>query len=135
MGKVFGVIVGLVVMIVVYIAVLLLSPIFHPVPVGLDPSDQAGMGAWVASMPLSGQAATVASWLLGAFAGGWVAMLIGRWAPAAWTITAMMVILAVAQIFRFDYPMWMRICAVVAPLLGGWLSIRLGTRAADSIDS
>ncbi|MES2986543.1 MAG: hypothetical protein V4808_01430 [Pseudomonadota bacterium] len=134
MNKVLGMIAGVIVMFVVYIAVQLIGPALHPIPVGLDPRDPAAMAGWVNTMPFSAQAVTALSWLLGAFAGGWVAMLIARWAPAAWGVAAITALISVPQLFRFDYPLWMQIAAVAAPLLGGWLAIRLGARADDPIN-
>ena len=136
MRRVLAVVAGLVAMFVIVIAVELLGPLFHPIPAGLDPKDNAALGAWVASAPFSAQAVIVAAWFLGALGGGWVARRLSGWVAAAWIVAFLDAALALTTLFRFEHPLWMQIGAVVAPALGGWLATRLGAgaRAADPID-
>lgn len=135
MRKLFGVIAGLVALLVIVIGVEMLGPLLHPIPAGLNPNDGDALGKWVATAPVSAQAVIVLAWLLGALGGGWVALRISGWVPAAWIVALLDATLAVATLFRFEHPLWMQVGAVAAPLLGGWLAIRLGSaaREADSI--
>ena len=133
MGKVLGVIAGLVAMLVISIAVQMLGPIVHPVPTGMEAKE--AMAAWVATATVPAHLITAAAWLLGALGGGWLALRISSWAAAAWIVAVLDVAMALAQTLRADYPVWMQVAAVVAPLLGGWLAMRLAPGGAgDSID-
>lgn len=135
--KAVGVIAGLVAMFVTVIAVQMLGPLLHPAPVGLDPRDTAALSQWVAGAPVSVKLITVVAWLLAALGGGWAAMRLSGWAAAAWIVAGADLLMALANVLRFEQPLWMVVAAVVAPLVGGWLAIRLGSspaRADASID-
>ena len=127
MRKVMAVVAGLVAMFVIVIAVQLLGPIFHPVPASADLKQ--AMAEWIATAPVSVHLVTVAAWLLGALGGGWLALRISGWAAAAWIVAALDAAMAFSQTLRNDYPLWMQVLSVAAPLLGGWLAIRVGARA------
>lgn len=134
MGKVLGVIAGIVVMFIIIMAGQFLVIALHPVPVGMDPRNTASIAAWVAEMPLSAQLATLAVWLAATFAGGWLTMLASHWSPGTWIVTLLAVATALNQTLRASYPAWLVVAAVLAPLVGGWLAIRLGYQAAAATD-
>lgn len=125
MRKVGAVIAGVVSMFVIVIVVEMFGPVFHPIPAGMNPNDSGAFARWVATAPLSAQAVIVAAWFLGALGGGWIALRISGWVAAAWIVALIDAGLAIATILRFEHPLWMQICAVVAPLLGGWIATRL----------
>lgn len=135
--KVLAVIAGVVAMFVIAIAVQMLIPILHSVPAGLDPRDATALSAWMAGAPISVKLLTVAAWLLGALGGGWLALRLSGWVNGAWIVAGLDALMAVSNIARIDYPLWVKVAAVAAPLLGGWLAIRLGSarvRADESIN-
>lgn len=129
MQKVLSVIVGLVVLFAILLAVQMLGPVLHPIPPGTDPSDPAALGRWMTTAPVSVQALVVLAWFLSALGGAWIALRVSAWTPAAWIVALLGAAMAVANVFRFEHPLWMQVAAFAAPLLGGWLAIRLGSRA------
>lgn len=124
MLKIVGVIAGLVALMVIVVLVQMLGPVLHPIAEGTNPTDTAALARWVASAPLAAQGVVVLAWFLGAVGGGWAALRISGWLPAAWIIAVLDAAMAVANIFRFEHPLWMQIGAVAAPLLGGWIVTR-----------
>ena len=136
MQKILSVVAGIVLLFVILVAVQMFAPLLHPIPAGTKAGDPAALAQWMSTAPLAAQAVVVLAWFLSAFGAAWVALRISGWAPAAWGIALIGVVLAVANVLRFEHPLWMQIAAVAAPLLGGWLAIRASARApaAESID-
>lgn len=129
-----AIIAGIIALFVIVVAVELLGPVFHPIPAGMAPNDNAAFARWVATAPFAAQAVIVLAWLLGAIGGGWAALRISRWLPAVWIVAGLDVLMAVATILRFEHPLWMQIGAVAAPLLGGWIVTRLPLPAHAEAD-
>lgn len=94
---------------------------FFPPPVNFDPASPAA----VAALPLGAKLGVLAAWFAGAFGGGAAASLAARrWAPAAWVVAMTILLLAGTSLAAIAHPLWMAIGAVVATVLGGWLSIK-----------
>ena len=78
MGKailrlVLGVLAGFVVMWVVIAGIELVGKMIWPPPPGIDPSNTADLGAYLAAAPTPALAMIVFAWVVGAWAGGFVA--------------------------------------------------------------
>ena len=72
------------------------------------------------------------SWLLGGFAAG----LIGKWLSgsqgAAWGAVALLTLLTGANMFLAPFPVWLAICSVAAPLIGGLIGSHLAPARAPT---
>jgi hypothetical protein len=122
-----GIVAGLATMFVVITAVQWLGAQLYPPPPGLDLRDQHGMAALIAQLPLAALAFVVLGWVLGAFAGGWVAARIGRDHPRAAAATVGLAVVAgvVLMIFSIPHPLWMGAIGLLLPVPTALLGARL----------
>jgi hypothetical protein len=128
-----GVIVGIV---ACFVAISLVEYIGHqvyPMP-AIDLRDREGLSAIIAALPVGALLFVAAAWFLGVLVGGAVAARISgkRW--AAWLIAVLVAIASIANVLMFPHPLWMKLAAVVAPLLGGWLASHAARDAAAADD-
>ena len=127
-----GLLAGLVVGVVLVGLLEMAGHMIYPPPPGLDPRDPSGMAALVAAMPIGAKIAVVVAWALGALGGALTAGLIARRAWTFWVVGGLLAVAAVYTVLMIPHPVWMRIAAVAAPLLGawtgGWLAVRLRAR-------
>jgi len=128
--KILGSVVGIVVAFAIMIGVDLGAMQLHAPPTGIAPGPEA-TAAWLANAPVVALAIIVLAWFLAALGGGYAAIRTARWPAAAWVVAAIVLISAVMGALRPPHPLWMQVGAVVAPLLGAWLAIRL-PRAAPT---
>lgn len=80
------------------------------------------------TIPAPGQAMIVAGWLLGSLLGGAAAVRVARRRWTAWVPAALVVVGGIANALLLPQPWWMDLAAVVAPVAGGWLAVRLTRR-------
>jgi len=134
MRDIVGVILGIIVSLAVVAGVRLLAVTLHALP-GMAINDPVVMAAWLQGAPLHVLILYAAAWFFGAFAGGWVALRVARWAGALWIVTGVALVLSAASILQLSYPLWVKVVLIAGPLLGGWLATRLAPGdAVDSID-
>ena len=119
-----GILAGLVTMVVVIALVELLGAQLFPPPPGIDMGDPEAFAAAVTQMPLGALAIVVVAWVLGAFAGGWVAARIAIAHPrAAAVVVALGVVVGVVvMMLTLPHPLWMGVLGLVLPVpaaLGG----------------
>ena len=130
-----GILAGLVSMWLVTWSIEFASHALYPPPPGLDPRDTQSLGAILAAAPFAALAMLVGAWLLGAFAGGFVAAKIARHPRAAATIVALVTVLGVvAMIFLVPgHPVWVSALGVLLPIPLALLGARLAgsKRAGD----
>jgi hypothetical protein len=88
-------------------------------------SDPAQLATLLDKIPLAAKIAVVVGWFLGAAAGAWAAHAVSRWTQASWIVVAIGIAFGVMTLFMIPHPLWMQAAAVVAPLLGGWVGLRL----------
>ena len=123
--KILGVVAGLAAAFIIILLVEGADEWLYPVPDDLDASDAVAMGAYVFAMPLPAKLVVVFGWFVGTFGGAWLCLRINDWRWGAWIIVALTVAGGIAEIVQFGHPIWMQLGAVGAPLLGGWLGLRL----------
>ena len=119
MGRtVLGVVAGLATMFVVIALVELLGAQLFPPPPGMDMRDPAVFAAAVSQMPFGALAIVVVAWVLGAFAGGWVAARIAVAHPrVAAAIVALAVVAGVVvMMLTLPHPLWMGLLGLVLPV-------------------
>lgn len=130
MRKFLGVLAGLAALIALVWISEAISHSIWPPPPGMNPADPAQLGTLLDKMPLAAKIAVVVAWFLGAVAGAWVAHRVARWIAAGWIVVAIGIAFGVMTLFLIPHPLWMQIAAVVVPLLGGWIGLRLSVARA-----
>ena len=120
-----GILAGIVTLFVAVFAIEWIGHQFFPISAEVNVRDPAANPTLVTGAPLGAQLFVVAAWFGGALLGGLVAGRISDRHWAAWTIVALVVLAAIANIAMIPHPVWMQIGAVVAPLLGGFVASRL----------
>lgn len=137
MGRtVLGVLAGLATMFVVIMLVELLGAQVFPPPDGVDMRDPQVLASAMAQMPLGALAMVVVAWVLGAFAGGWVAARVSVAHPrAAAAIVALAVVAGVVlMVLSFPHPLWMTVLGLVLPVPAALAGARLARpRATPSL--
>jgi hypothetical protein len=135
MGRaILGVLAGLATMFVVIMAIEYAGHMVYPPPQGLNPMVSEDLAAILAAQPAAANAFVVVAWVVGAFAGGWVAAKISRSHPrAAAVIVALMVIAGVVgMILQIPgHPRWMAALGLLLPIPAALLGARMaGPRIA-----
>ena len=135
MGRaILGVLAGLVAMFVVIMGIEYVGHMVYPPPPGLNPMVTEDLSAIMASQPAAAKAFVVVAWVVGAFAGGWVAAKISRTYPrAAAVIVALMVVAGVVgMILQLrGPPRWLAARGFLLPIPAAVLGARLaGPRIA-----
>lgn len=119
MGRsVLGVVAGLATMFTVIIAVQFVGAQLFPPPQGLDMHDPHALAIAMAQVPLGALAIVVVAWLLGAFAGGWVAARISVQYPRVAAVIVALAVVAgvVMMVLAFPHPMWMTVLGLALPV-------------------
>ena len=135
MGRAFlGVLAGLATMFVVIMGIEYVGHMVYPPPPGLNPMVTEDLSAIMAVQPVAAKAFVVVAWVVGAFAGGWVAAKVSRTYPrAAAVIVALMVVAGVVgMILQLPgHPRWMAALGLLLPIPAALLGARLaGPRVA-----
>ena len=137
MGRtVLGVVAGLATMFVVIMLVELLGAQLFPPPEGIDMRDPEGLASAMAQMPLGALALVVVAWVLGAFAGGWVAAKVSVAHPRAAAVTVALAVVAgvVMMVLSFPHPLWMTVLGLALPVPVALAGARLArARATPSL--
>ena len=137
MGRtVLGVVAGLATMFVVILLVEWLGAQAFPPPDGLDMGNPEALATAMAQMPLGALAVIVVAWLLGAFAGGWVAARIaGQHPRVAAVIVALAVVAGVVMmVLSIPHPLWMSMVGLLLPVPMALAGARLARpRATPSL--
>lgn len=132
MRKFLGIVAGLAALIATVWIVEAIGHSVWPPPPGTNMSDPAQLATLLDKIPLAAKLAVVLGWLLGAMAGAWAAHAISRWAPASWIVVGIGIAFGVMTLFMIPHPLWMQISAVVVPLIGGWVGLRLPVPASSA---
>lgn len=97
----------------------------HPLPPGIDVTNQESLRQAMASIPASAFAILLAGWLVAAAVGSFVA---ARWAgraPAAHGLLVALILLAatMANLVAVPHPIWMWPAVLVLIPLAGWAGV------------
>ncbi|WP_353203230.1 hypothetical protein [Sphingomonas sp.] len=124
MKKVFGVIVGIIVAFLLVAASDGISSALFPLG-DVDTADPSVLAAYIAEMPIAAKLIVAAGWLIAPLAGAWLALRIADWLPGGWIVAVMFLAAGLLNQVALPHPLWMQVCAVVLPLLGGWVAARI----------
>lgn len=128
---VLGVIVGIVSGFVVIYAVEQVGHQIWPVATELDLKDKAAAAVFLANMPLGGLLTVVAAWILGAYTGSVVGLMIADRRRIAGVVPAAVIFAAtVLVLFMLPHPLWMAVGGLGGIIAAGWLADRLFARKA-----
>jgi hypothetical protein len=128
--SVLGVIIGIISGFVVIYAVEHVGQLIWPVATELDLKDKAAAAAFLAAMPIGGLVTVVVAWILGAYTGSMVALLMSDRRRIAGIIPAALIFAAtVLVLFMLPHPLWMAVAGLGGIIAAGWLADRLFARA------
>jgi MFS family permease len=122
--KILGIVAGVVVATLIVTAFEWVTTTLYPIP-EVDSDDYATLASVMTNMPMIAKLLVVAGWLAGAAGGAWLALRISDWRWAAWIVAAIMLAGSIANIVALPHPLWMQACALLFPVLGGWIGIKL----------
>lgn len=125
MHKILGIVLGGLIAIAILYGVERLDFMLYPIQLDIDSDDPALLASVIADLPLAAKLMVVGGWFVGALAGAWLALRISDWKAAGWIVALFVIAGAVATILSLPHPVWMQICAVALPLVGGAIGIRL----------
>lgn len=120
-----AIIAGLVIAILTVSVVQTISHQIYPPPAGLDINNPADQAKIMESISTGALVAVFVSWTVGSLAGAWTAMKISGNVRFGWIIGLFIAAMSVWTTMMFPHPMWMRIAAVVMPLVGVLLARQL----------
>jgi len=128
--SVLGVIIGIISGFVVIYAVEHIGQLIWPVATELDLKDKAAAAAFLAGMPIGGLVTVVVAWILGAYTGSMVALLMSDRRRIEGIIPAALIFAAtVLVLFMLPHPLWMAVAGLGGIIAAGWLADRLFARA------
>jgi len=127
MRKILGIIIGAVAALAIFAALSWVADRIYPftLDVDIDFADEATRAGVIANKTLPDKLLWIAPWLFASFGGAWLALRVSDWKWAGWIVSALILVIAVLGILDLPHPLWMQTCAVVLPILGGWLAARL----------
>ena len=105
-----------------------LGHVIFPPPAGVDLKDPETLSQIMHIIPVGAKIAVLVAWFLGAFMGGWVALLITKWNMSAWIVALFMLAGSLYSLITIPHPVWMAIAAVIIPFVAAVLAIRLASR-------
>jgi hypothetical protein len=118
MRRILGIILG----VIAALLVLWVTGYLYPVS-ELDSADSAALAEIVRGMPVFAKLIVVAGWLVGALAGAWLALRVSDWRIAGWIVSFVVLADNIATIMTLLHPLWMQVCAVTLPIIGGVIGI------------
>jgi len=98
--------------------------LLYPLPVALDAVDADTLAKIVIEMPLLVRLLMVLGWLLASLGGAWLALRVCDRYLAGWIVVAAVVADSLYFVLALPQPVWMRICSLLLPIIGGALAAR-----------
>ena len=124
-----AVLLGIVAALATVMAVEAATILAWPLPPGLDFKDPAQVRAFVAGMPLAAKTSVVVAWLLAAFDGGLVTVLVARHKTKLALVPGLVIAAAtIANAMELPHPMWMPATGVLLAVPMAWLGGALGVK-------
>jgi len=126
--RIVGLVLGIFAAAVMFALIDATSHKIFPPPAGLDPHDPAHMKTLVSQLPIGALISVILAWILGALAGGQVAMGIARDLRTALLVGFFMTAMGAMAMSSIPHPLWMWISGMLLPLPSAWLGARLASR-------
>lgn len=126
MGRlILGILAGVVVAFATIWAIELIHHMVYPVPGDVRLTNKPKLAEYLGGMSLPQLLFIAGGWLAGALVGGIVAAKIARRNSAVWGVAGLIALAGVGNILYVAHPLFLQVCAIVAPLLGGWLATKI----------
>mgnify|MGYP007070581564 CR=1 FL=1 len=100
-----------------------------PPPPGADLKDPAQLRALMSQLPVGALVSVVVAWVLGAVAGGQIAMGIARDPRVSLAVGFFLTVMGAMTMSSFPHPIWMWIAGLLLPVPSAWLGARLSLGA------
>jgi len=125
MRKVLAILIGAVAALAIFAALGWVTDQFYPPMLDIDIADETTLAGVIADKTIVEKLLWIAPWLFASFGGAWLALRVSDWKWAGWTVSTLILVIAVLGLFDLPHPLWMQACAVMLPILGSWLAARL----------
>lgn len=102
----------------------------YPPPAGFDPTDEAAMENVMMQAPVGALLMVILAYILGSFAGGFVASQLSRSAPLrnAIIVGILLLIAGVVNVFMIPHPVWYLVLSMAVYLPFAYLGGKLGLK-------
>jgi len=121
MRKILGILIGIAIGFLITILLESIAHLLFPLAPGTDP----GSPDLFDHVPVPAKIMVLLAWFFGAAAGCYMGQRIGGWLWSGWITVATLLIAGLSATFMIPHPLWMQICAVAVPILGGLIADRL----------
>jgi len=103
----------------------------YPLPENLDMKNMEAMKAYVATLPMGPLLFVLLSYIVGSFAGGWLAAKIARTSQmhVPLTVGGVQLFFGIINLLMIPHPMWFAIASVIVFLPAAYLGGKLGKPA------
>ncbi|MCG3120890.1 MAG: hypothetical protein ALAOOOJD_03785 [bacterium] len=104
----------------------------YPPPANLDIKNLEAMKAYVATLPMGALLFVLLAYVLGSFAGGWLAAKIARTSQihVPLTVGGVQLFFGIINLLMIPHPLWFAIAAVIVFLPAAFLGGKLGVKPA-----
>jgi hypothetical protein len=97
----------------------------YPLPAGMNPSDKAAMGEFIRTLPISALLLVLFGYLLGVFAGAWIAGRLSLTHPLrqAVMVTILFGVASLLNLSSFPHPIWFWLANLAVVYAAGRLAV------------
>lgn len=115
---------------VLIMAVEFLGSTLYPLPAGMDPHDPESIKAAMAHLPIGSLLLVLLGWIVGTFAGAWLAARIADRAPIAHGLGlgALFLAAGIVNMLEIPHPLWFWVLGVAVFLPAAYVGARLAVR-------
>jgi hypothetical protein len=130
--KILAVVAGVILAGIVTFAVQKIGHQVYPPPADLDMKNMEAMKAYVSTLPMGALLFVLLSYLVGSFAGGWLAATIARTSQIhlPLTVGGVQLFFGIINLVMLPHPMWFAIAAVIVFLPAAYFGGKLGLKPA-----
>jgi len=129
--KILAVVAGVILAGIVTYAVQAIGHKVYPPPEGLDMKNMEAMKAYVSTLPTGALLFVLIAYVLGSFAGGWLATKIARTSQIhlPLTVGGVQLFFGIINLTMIPHPMWFAIASVIVFLPAAYFGGKLGAPA------
>ena len=130
--KILAVVAGVILAGIVTYAVQKIGQQVYPPPENLDMKNMEAMKEYVATLPMDALLFVLVSYILGSFAGGWLATKIARTSQMhlPLTVGGVQLFFGLINLVMIPHPMWFAIASVIVFLPAAYFGGKLGVKPA-----
>lgn len=129
--KILAVVAGVILAGIVVFAVQAIGHRVYPPPEGLDTKNIEAMKAYVATLPMGALLFVLVAYVLGSFAGGWLAAKIARTTQmhVPLTVGGVQLFFGIVNLLMIPHPAWFAVASVLVFLPSAYFGGKLGKPA------